>query len=403
MPPVQSTLKRQRIAARPVTNAQVFKKDDTDGIKAHLEFFGFAVVRVLDAEQCKEAIKDQIENILLKQPWIQKLVVKDRATGEVLDIHVDTDRYIAELTTPGIPKEALKHYEEVWPMHIGFGACCDPNAFHLRTMWNVRQDEDLCRLMQSIFGRLMVHVDINRGIQKLPLRGEDEFLHWDKAVLDPDTDDNPFPEVCGKVMFTDGSFVCVPGTHTQVFMEEFRAKYAALYPRAKPTDAKFGLDPEKPDPMHLRSQRESIAIPAGCAIFWSPFLLHGTEKSPRSAGIAFGMYLGYLLDIDRPAYDGDERQDRIDSFMEGRAPRMWPSLDRVHYFPWRFFNFPQHIKKYVEKTEEGYEGRDVHTIKSGPKKGTQFPLLRPVLDPDYTPAALTETGEMLLGKRKRED
>jgi hypothetical protein len=87
--------------------------------------------------------------------------------------------------------------------------------------------------------------------------------------------------------------------------------------------------------MNLRSQRQSIAVPAGCAIFWSPYLLHGTNASPASSGVTFGsMYLAYITDIDRPGYeDGQERQDRRDSFTQGHAPRMFPSLDRVHYFP----------------------------------------------------------------------
>ena len=29
----------------------------------------------------------------------------------------------------------------------------------------------------------------------------------------------------------------------------------------------------------------------------------------------------------------DELEDRVSSYTEGRAPRLWPSLDRIHFYP----------------------------------------------------------------------
>jgi hypothetical protein len=209
--------------------------------------------------------------------------------------------------------------------------------------------------------------------------------------------------MCLKICFTNAEFICVPGTHTLQFAQDFKAAYKPLYPKAKPSAAKSGLDPKKPDPMDLRGKRVAIHIPAGCALVWSPYMLHGTRKSPKTSGVAFGMYMGYLRNIDRPGYkttepgiDG-ERQDRIDSYSKGRAPARYPSLDPTHYFPFRYQNFPKMLQKYVDMTPPGYAGRGMRAIKSGKRKGTLVEELRPVFDPSYRAFDLTDLGKKLLG------
>jgi ectoine hydroxylase-related dioxygenase (phytanoyl-CoA dioxygenase family) len=387
--------------AIPTTIPTILDKRDTACIKAHFDTHGYAVVQVCDTETCKQAIVEQVKKILKRQPWMQQLEVKDRVTGNFLDIDSNEAQYVAELTTPGIPKEALMHYDEVWPLHKGFGACCDPVAFHLDFEWQLRQDESLYAIARAIMQGGELYVTIDRCIHKLPGKGDDEFLHWDLPIFN--LGNRTETEMCLKICFTDAEFICVPGTHTLQFAEDFKAAYQPLYPNAKPSAAKFGLDPKKPDPMDLRSKRVAIHIPAGCALVWSPYLLHGTRKSPKTSGVAFGMYMGYMRDIDRPGYktkepgiDG-ERQDRIDSYGKGRAPARYPSLDPTHYYPFRYYNFPKMLKKYVDMTPPGYAGRGERTIKSGENKGTIVPELIPMLDPHYQPYPLTKLGKMLLG------
>ena len=385
----------------PTIIPTIFDKKDISGIKAHFDTHGYAVVQVCDPETCKQAIVEQVKKILKHQPWMKQLEVRDRVTGKVLDIESDEAEYVAELTTPGIPKEALKHYNEVWPLHKGFGACCDPVAFHLEFEWKIRQDESLYVIASAIMQEGKLYVTIDRCIHKLPGEGKDEFLHWDLDIFD--IDNRTDTEMCLKICFTDAEFICVPGTHTLQFAREFKAAYKPLYPKAKRSAAKFGLDPKKPDPMGLRGKRVSIHIPAGCALVWSPYMLHGTRKSPNTAGVAFGMYMGYMRGIDRPRYktkepgiDG-ERQDRIDSYRKGRAPARYPSLDPTHYFPKRYYNFTEKLQKYVDMTPPGYVGRGMRAIKSGERKGTLVEELRPVLDPNYRPFDLTDLGKKLLG------
>jgi hypothetical protein len=381
---------------KPSVESTVFSLHDVAGITQHFDVFGYVVVRVLDEAGCQKAIAEQLRQILLKQPWEEKLEVRDRVTGEVLDINCDEARYVKELTTPCIPKAALEHYDRVAPLHKKFGACCDPSAFHLRTVWRIRQAEPLYAIARGLLKESKIYTTIDRPIQKMPGMGDEEFLHWDFHILDTDSRDDTLPMLCGKVSFTDSTFVCVPGTHTLEFALEFRSLYEDLYPNAKITAPKFGLDPKKEDPLELREARQSIGVPAGCAVFWSPCLLHGTEKSPKDSGISFGSYIGYMRDIDRSKYK-DERQDRINSYLQGKAPARYYSLDPTHYYPARYDNFPHMLEPYVNKTPLDYVGRSERVIQSGPNKGKSVPVLVPVPDPDYVPFPLSPLGYRLLG------
>jgi hypothetical protein len=389
----------------PEFNPTKFDKADIAGIKAHFDVHGYAVVQTCDPDECTAAIAEQVREILNNQPWMEKLVVKDRTTGDVLDIDRDTERFVKELTTPGIPKEALKHYDRVWPMHRKFGACCDPSAFHLKFEWKLRQDESLYAIARAVMEEDKLYVTIDRCIHKLPGKGDKEFLHWDLPILNLEArraDDKP-TDLCLKICFTDAEFICVPGTHKRKFAEDFKAAYQPHYPKARKTAAKFGMDPKKPDPMGLRDKRVAIKIPAGCSFIWSPYMLHGTTESPEDGGVTFGMYMGYMTDIDRHGYQSSEpgitseRKDRNMSYMLGRAPACYPSMDPTYYFPKRFYNFHKLIKKYVDMTPPGYAGRGVHVIKSGANKGTAIPVLLPVLNPNYVPYPLTTLGKQLLG------
>ena len=383
----------------------MFDEHDVANIAAHYEKHGYAVVQTCDPLMCRQAIAEQVKKILLAQPWMKKLVVKDRATGEVLDIDLHEERYVKELITPGIPAKARKHYDDVWPMHKTFGACCDPSAFHLHFQWKLRQKESLYIIATAIMKNGKLFVALDRCIQKAPGKGEPEFLHWDLNVqkMEDRLPDDLQPNVCIKVCFTEAEFICVPGTHTQKFAEEFNAEYGPLYPNVKKGASKFGMDPAKPDPMKLREKREAIKLPAGCAIFWSPYMLHGTKKSPTNGGVTFGMYMGYLREINRPGYTSDrlgiisEIKDRFASYKEGRAPKLFPSMDEVHYMPKCFSNYPDQAERYVRKTPPGYKGRSTREVKSGKNKGRIYEILVPVLDPNYVPPELDMLGKRLLG------
>ena len=374
-------------------------RDGVATIAAHYARHGCVVVSVLTPQECQDNIKAQVKEIVLKQPWQQLLVVCDPTTGQELDIDRDTALYISVLTSDNLDKATLAHYEAVWPFHSGFGAPCDPQAFHLEGMWRVREKVELYDIARTIVGNDKLWVDINRPIQKLPGKGEQEFIHWDLDIMHKDY--QPDRALAGKVVYTDGVFVCVPGTANAEFLRQFREQYGPLYPGAKHGDAKFRLDKAKPDPMGLVAKKIAIKVPAGCAIFWSEWLLHGVEKNPRTGHIQFGMYLGYMDAVDRAEYQRkvkvSELNDRLGSFHKGVAPLLWPSFDKIHYYPARYVNFHRMLEPYIRKTRPAYAGLTVRAIKSGLKKGQVVSDIVPVPDASYHPPQLSALGQRLLG------
>jgi ectoine hydroxylase-related dioxygenase (phytanoyl-CoA dioxygenase family) len=304
----QKNAKRKRSAPIPDIKPTIFDKTDVAGIKDAFDKNGFAVVWLYDKQQCSKHIAEIVRKILVNQPWMRKLVVNDSTTGEILDIDRDEEKFVEEFTKPDIPKETLEHYNDVWPMHKAFGACCDPSAFHLNFQWELRQDESLYAIARAIMQEHKIHSNIDRAIEKLPGNGMPELLHWDFPIFDVDCRplNEKQPSISMKICFTEAEFIAVPGTHTRKFAEEFKLAYEPLYPKAKNTDAKFGLDPEKADPMGLRDQKVSVKLPAGSAIILSPYLMHRTNKSSVHAPISLGTYAGFTRKGNRTGYTSDE-------------------------------------------------------------------------------------------------
>jgi hypothetical protein len=243
----------------------------------------------------------------------------------------DHREFLGQVIGP-LPAQRRKKFEAGWPLHRGFGACCDPAIFHLEGVWSIRQDPDLYKIASHISGETRLWVDINRSIQKLPGQGDNEFLHFDfspfAAVRLSDMDPSAPRGLCGKICYTQSRFVCVPGTHSRAFLEDFVSKYAQHYPNVKPSDKKFGLVKDKPDPLNLVARKRCLVIPRGCLVFWHSRLLHGQMKTPLSDPVEYGSYIGMFPAGARPQYREvcgvDELDDRLGSFLEGRAPILWP-------------------------------------------------------------------------------
>jgi len=237
--------------------------------------------------------------------------------------------------------------------------------------------------------------------------------HWDctpfTAPEEPSWDAPP-AGVHGKLCLTDSTLVAVPETANEPFRRRFVAAYRPHYPNARAGAPKFGLDPVKPDPLGLVARRGAFVIPAGCLAFWSPNLLHGVRCKAKDEAIEFGAYIGFMR---APALQGDsggrpayrrlagiaERDDRVRSYQNGEAPRLWPSLDRIHYFPKRYLNFPKLLAPYHAKARADWPGRTTRAIQSGPRKGEVVPHMVAVRTTAYKRPRLTLLGERLLGLR----
>ena len=288
-----------------------------------------------------------------------------------------------------------RQFEAGWPLHRGFGACCDPAVFHLEGVWRVRQDPDLYAIASAVCCEKHLWITIDRSIQKLPGQGDDAFLHFDFNPFSDDQgqDSDATSGLRGKVCYTPSRFVCVPGTHSPAFLQDFANKYALHYPNVKPSDKKFGLAQERPDPLNLVARKRCLPVPSGCAIFWHPRLLHGQMKTPLNDPVEYGAYIGFFPAKPRPRYKAvsglDELEDRLRSYSEGKAPVLWPSFDKVQFYPKKFDNFPHLMKAYIKKLPADHP---MLATRVSPK-GVTVTYLQPLALANYQPPALTPLGE----------
>mmetsp|Transcript_14610 Transcript_14610/g.34351 ORF Transcript_14610/g.34351 Transcript_14610/m.34351 type:complete len:479 (+) Transcript_14610:177-1613(+) len=365
---------------------------------------GLVCFRLLTQDECDDLILEQWKKILWKQPWlpVHKLRVQDEI-GRQLHMERDRDAFLKAVKGP-LSTERRKHYEEGWCLHRGFGACCDPVVFHLPGVWKLRQSPQLYEIAARLSGNRKLWVDINRSIQKLPGQGDNEFLHWDFNPFNEDSHSDPnHVNVSGKVCYTKSRFVAAPGTHTSEFLADFVSKYRAVYPDVRTSSPKLGLDPQKADPLELFARRKEFCIPAGCAVLWSDRLLHGQVKTPLTEEVEYGCYIGFLPAGSRAAYKAvsgvEELEDRLASYHNGHAPKLWPSLDRIHFYPARFKNFPNLLESYLRKMPPDHPMITTRVT----SKGKTVRDLIPLSVPHYAPPPLSALGKRLLGLTSWDD
>jgi hypothetical protein len=383
----------------------VFDKKDIAGIQAHFDKFGLAVISgILTDKQCDDLILEQWAKIILNQQWTPayKIVIKGK-DGHVLNPTVDADKaeFLAQVTGPLTPF-VRKAFEAGFPLHIGFGAACDPAVWHLPLVWNLRQDPDLYEIAKAICKWLELWTTICRQIHVLPGQGSDEFLHWDRNM------DKEWQEslagieqeigVQGKFVYQDSSFICVEGTHTNEFLDKFYVAYDPFYPNLAEGNAKFGLNIDKEDPFDLFGKRTEVKVPKGCWIVWHPRLLHGTRKNGINETIKYGSYIGFNAAGSRPQYKVncgvDELEDRLHSYKNGEAPELYGSLDKTHFYPKRFDNFRSGLDSAIKKLPDRHAMIGSRIQK---KDGKVVPTLVPVPQVGYVPHELTDLGKKLLG------
>ena len=375
---------------------------------------GYLVIKILHGRERKKAVEEQVEKILMQQPWKEKLEVLD-TNGQRIDFQQTPKRFVKRLLESPISTKALGLYEKAWCMHKEFGACSDPAAFHLKTVWDIRQKPILVAIVRALLGNRNLWVDINRSIQKLPTKGETEFLHWDlpKLTMKYRSD----TQVQGKVAYTSSRMIIAPGTHTEAMDAEIKRMYTPLY-HTKKDEKKFKLSLRKDDPLDLVGKVKHFHIPAGCVVFWSPNLLHGQTKTPKTDPIEFGMYLGYMQATDRPEYADTAQEvlknhqaryrenaflinrpcgelfDRIYSYKNGVAPILWPSLDEIHFVP-HLASISDRLMIYC-KEKMTPENQRKYVTEYTDKSGKKHVALKPWKG-EYTAPQLSDLGKRLLG------
>ena len=391
--------KEPKLSDAPLFKAPTFTSASTEEAMEYFYENGYVIIsNVMNVEHRVEFIIEYVKKVLEKQPWSDKCPweVIDPETGRKLDIDKDTYLYIKTLLRANVDPKTRNAWKEAFPFHRGFAAPCDPAVFHLHSVWKLRENPILYDIVSKILGIEELWVDINRCIFKLPGEGDDEFLHWDNPFLKKTW--RPLNAISGKAMVTDGLFYCVPRTHTEEAHALISAAYSEYYPHASPKDAKFKLDHTKPNPLNLPEQCEAIVVPSGSVILWSSDLLHGVAKSSLDSPCQLGIYLGFMEAIDRPEYAEkagiSELADRVQSYKEGRAPKLWPSKDPIHYYPFRFQSNHNCLLAYAEKTNKNWPWLTTRTTKEG-KKVPHF--LPPIQENQEDPYPLSNLGKRLLG------
>ena len=371
--------------------------DNIQGMKTSYAKNGFIRIQIADDVQCREFIMEMWNDIILQQPWIHKIQLFSKH-GKNRELHLtnpaDEEEYLQIITSRLDPK-VRKMMEKAWPLHRGFGACCDPGVFFSKCALELRQNRHLYTIVKHLLGYKRLWADVNRKTQKLTTQGMSEFLHFD---FNPFARTISYPSgISGKFCASPGQFVCVPCTHTPEFFEEFVPLYRPLYPAVKETDSKFGLAKTVEDPLHLLQRKRNIPIPAGVIILWNNLLCHGQEKTPHDAPMEMGQYLGFFPAGSRARYfekcGVDEREDRVQAYLEGRAPILWPSFDKIQFYPKRFDMTPSLMKVYLDKLPAGHPMRGTRTNGCGNEVDI---LLTPKLV-GYKPLPMTKLGKRLLG------
>ena len=366
---------------------------------------GMVVIRLLTREQTEDLIIEQWTNIIDKQPYLPEYKIAHP------DPVSERARFLEFALKSNLSAQELQRRKFGWPLHVGFGACCDHASFHSQLIWDIRQHRGASTFARMALGREDIWVDINRSIQKLPGEGEKEMLHWDFNAFDPanTVEGTPPRALSGRVGYNAFSTILAPGSHQPAFFRRFQQEYAQYYPHLSNPGAKnvkVGLDIEKPDPMNLFGDHErgipsswaySVSVDAGCWLVWDERVLHGVVPNERNGPTQYGMYLGYFPAGNKPRYetiaDVSEMEDRMDAYVFGKRPKLWPSLDRTSYMPRRFYNFPRIVEARMARMPADDPTIAWRTTPSG-RRAPSFEEGDP--DPAYTPPELNSNGWRLL-------
>lgn len=387
------------------------EKWDTENIRADFQYFGFARVNLLSQQQQEDLTLEIFGEIVQKQPWVETIKLYG-ADGSELDYRnpAHQKELLAILSQP-LSVKMRKYFEDRWTMHRDFGACCDPNAFNLKTMWEIREDPAVYKILCALFGKSVADKVVTptqeRAIEKLPGFGMQALAHFDLDLkeLYEQMDQGEFElyVIQGKVSCMTGTkFKCLAGSHTLAFHEEMREKYKEHYPMKKRSD-KFGLKKDLPDPMNLLASMVEYEMGPGEWLVFDSRLLHGHAKLEIKKPIAFGFYMGgIVLSAKRAAKylkkaGITEERDRLEGWKCGKAVKLWPSYDGVHEVPLKYKNFPKVNQSSLDKLKPSPISPHPHTMSYTSEDGTIRYIIKLPLDPEYVPPVLTPHGiDMLL-------
>jgi hypothetical protein len=383
----------------------VFEKTQYAEIANAYKENGFVIFRAMTPEQCKIAVVHKFNEVIKRQKWKASIMLglelRDD-NGNIIDTYdpANTDKVFKILTGP-LSVERRKQFEDAWPLHIGFGACCDHENFNLDTVWEVRQDPDIHKIAAKILKTLRLWVSLDRSSALLPGQAKDAFLHIDqnpmelyRRILLGETEEH---NVQGKVSYNGFKIHMVAGSQKPENMKEILEVYSENHDIADGEGTMFAIDPKK-DLLNMHGMKQCIDVPPGCMIMWSESTFHGPTPNPIKDGtIWFGHYQAYT----NIPYSAEQHLDRIKSYETGERPNWWQNGGKIHFYPARFQNLHGVLKTYHDKLDEGHPMIAFRPIQRKDADGN--PIMVPHLNElprstPYEPAKLSLLGEQLLGR-----
>lgn len=324
------------------TQRLVTDQEHAKALKHEFATNGIALIKI-DGINCRNGIEGILKTGVFQQPWSDEYQIRLRSKKRphhVLNPENTEDfEEIYEIMTQPMDNKTRKYLEDRGPLHMQFGAPCDPQFWWQEERLRTLENEGVHRAFSEVLDTEQINADIQRSIFRYPGQGENAFLHWDQSIPNIGT----VKQICGKLCYNEQKFVCVPGSHTPEFLQQFKEQYAPYYNINKKCK-KFGLDPTKPDPMGLWEKQTAMIIPAGHLCIWSVDMLHGHQKSSLDSPIHYGTFLGAA-----PECNFEERKKRKKLYDEGGVPDKHPSGDPVHFYPLKYKNFPKVFDSRITK------------------------------------------------------
>jgi len=379
------------VATGPICKA--FQPDDLEGIRKQFDTFGGCIIDLLTQEECDENICAMMRRIE-KQPFKDefKLRLYDDCNKRVRV----RDKGFLKLIKKPLSARNKKALHKSSPPHRMFGA----SLLNWHTFWAIRQKPEAVAIGQAIVGQTNVRVMSNRGVEKQPTQGMQEFPHWDVNLrtVNPRA---PRKFFAGKVMLTHGSFIGMFGTQKPEFIEEYKQECFGPngdYKQYSKTATKFTIDPKK-DKRGIVPSAVKLMLKPGQWFIWDCLLGHGTNKLATDAPMQFAMYLSYRTAEWDPVYKQkcgvDEKTDQISSYLTGVPPRLYQgSNDNVCHTPNNWINFPKSMTSFINKIKPGHP---MITEKLCKAHNQMRPSIEYVPAKNYIPFPLSALGKKLIG------
>ena len=344
-------------------------------IRKDLSTHGFAIVKNIGRQYVKR----------FKREVLEYLTTLPRVPGKEINI-TNLDESLS--------KNRVKELIKVWPLHKQFGAPVELDIFHLKISWLIRQNPNLYNLYSHLLNTDDILANIDRISMKLPGSGETEFIHIDR---DPNywTPNAPFQSM---MFFSESSFYCIPGSHTEDFHREVVEQYG-ISKKDKPRPMTMIDKTRDKDLMNLESKIQRIQVGPGDLLIWSENLWHASRPN-MSDKIRLALYFGYTRRHESP----NTRDERLASFLSGDHPPFYPSGGRIHLVPRNYNSFPYSkpgkpslMQRYLDILPTEYWGEKLIKKTGKLVYWLDNEKYTSKIVKNYQPPRLSKLGEKLLG------